>query len=281
MRLGVLLAAVALLPGVWSEAPTVVNDDKDNVTVTTSNGPVVGKAGNSTAGACATFYGVRYAAPPTGTNRFRPPQPPAKWSEPQPAVHVGKSCMQNFADSFINLPEAVEYLLQLLHLGMEPMAEDCLFLNVFSPRIPPSTTMTTTKNDQDAATIANADADAITDNADLLPVMVWFHGGSNLGGSGDLQSNIPFYDGRRLCETGEPAVIVTVNYRLGIFGFYADDELLQTEGTAGNMGIQDQRAALEWVAQVRTFGRSVDDDYDESSVWEPRQQQGGLPACSQ
>ena len=41
----------------------------------------------------------------------------------------------------------------------------------------------------------------------LLPVMVWFHGGSNMGGSGDLQSNLPFYDGKVLCATGEPAVV--------------------------------------------------------------------------
>jgi para-nitrobenzyl esterase len=164
----------------------------ENVTVVTSLGPVVGTAGNNGSAHCASFYGVRYAAAPTGANRFRPPQPATPWTEPQPAKHVGKSCLQTFGDAFINFPLWLEYLAEKLHLGMEPMDEDCLFLNVFSPRLP------------DGAGGAQAE---------LLPVMVWFHGGSNMGGSGDLQSEIPLYDGQVLCATGDPAVIVTVNYR--------------------------------------------------------------------
>ena len=219
-----------------------------NVTVNTSLGPVVGTAaGSEGTGSCATFYGVRYAAPPTGANRFRPPQPATPWTEPRPAMHVGKSCLQTFGDSLFNLPTFVEVLLEDLHLGMEPMSEDCLFLNVFTPRVPTS---------GDGAGRPRSEA-APGNESGLLPVMVWFHGGSNMGGSGDLQSDVPFYDGRALCATeGAPeAVIVTVNYRLGVFGFLAHDALLQDEGTAGNMGFQDQRAALEWVAaNAEKFG---------------------------
>ncbi len=163
-----------------------------NVTVETSLGPIVGTAGNGYD--CATFYGVRYAAPPVGANRFRPPQPAEPWTKPQPAMHVGKSCLQNFGDSFINFPLWLEYLAEKLHLAMEPMSEDCLFLNVFAPRLPNGSS---TNNS----------------NAELLPVMVWFHGGSNMGGSGDLQSALPMYDGKELCKDGEPVLIVTVNYR--------------------------------------------------------------------
>merc|ERR1719487_1263868 len=114
------------------------------------------------------------------------------------------------------------------------MDEDCLFLNVFTPKV---------------KEVARGEG---------LPVMVWFHGGSYLGGSGDKQSGIPFYDGHEMCKTGD-VVVVTVNYRLGIFGFFANGELLKEEGTAGNMGIQDQRAALKWVqANAHQFGGDPD-----------------------
>ena len=125
---------------------------------------------------------------------------------------------------------------KITHLGMEAMDEDCLYLNVFSPQssvgdTPPG----------------------------LRPVMVWFHGGSYMGGSGYYQSGVPFYDGHALCKEGDGTVVVTVNYRLGGFGFWAHSDLLSESGTAGNMGIQDQRAALEWVQQnARAFGGDPD-----------------------
>ena len=101
------------------------------VTVQTTLGPIIGTAANDTA--CAAFYGVPYAAPPLGTNRFRPPQPAKPWVSPRPAFKVGLSCLQTFGDSFVNVPEGIEKLLEKYHVGMEPMGEDCLFLNVFTP----------------------------------------------------------------------------------------------------------------------------------------------------
>jgi carboxylesterase type B len=146
--------------------------------------------------------------------------------------------MQPFADGISDFPYSVSKILEDLHIGMEPMGEDCLYLNVFTPYPLNSSTSPPSVND-----------------TSLLPVMVWFHGGSNIGGSGELQSNIPFYDGKIMCASEPHAVIVTVNYRLGVFGFLSHDELLSTEGTAGNMGIQDQRFALHWVqANAAAFG---------------------------
>ena len=231
-----IMVQLLLLAVVCMYAPSAraTLTDGAPVTVETSLGPVVGTG--QAASTCASFYGVRYAAAPTGANRFRPPQDATPWTAPAPALHVGKSCLQTFGDSFVKLPLAVEKLLEKLHLGMEPMDEDCLFLNVFTPSALPA-----------LPALPSAPSSSAQAGTGLLPVMVWFHGGSNMGGSGDLQSHIPFYDGRVLCESGPPAVIVTVNYRLGIFGFLAHDELLKEEGTAGNMGFQDQRKALQWV----------------------------------
>lgn len=105
-----------------------------------------------------------------------------------------------------------------------PMGEDCLFLNVWAP-----------------ATRLKTGA----------PVMVWFHGGSFTAGSGSQA----LYDGKALAARG--VVVVTINYRLGRFGFFAHPALTAEAGAAptGNWGFMDQVAALKWVrANIRAFG---------------------------
>jgi len=101
--------------------------------------------------------------------------------------------------------------------------EDCLYLNVWAPS-----------------------------GAHDLPVMVWLHGGAFMYGSGSDK----YYDGTRLAERG--VVIVTINYRLGPFGFLAHPALSvddPTYPTSGNYGLEDQRAALEWVQRnIAAFG---------------------------
>jgi carboxylesterase type B len=107
--------------------------------------------------------------------------------------------------------------------------EDCLYLNVWTPN--PS--------------------------ASKLPVMVWFHGGGNVGGS--ASDPVPFadggyfYSGRSLAANG--TVVVSLNYRLGIFGFFAHPELAAEGSKVGNQGLWDQRFALQWVqANIAQFG---------------------------
>ena len=104
------------------------------------------------------------------------------------------------------------------------MDEDCLYLNIWTPA-------------------KSAD--------EALPVMVWIHGGSNLNGAGSQ----PEYDGSNLASKG--VVVVTINYRLDIFGFLAHPELTKESGTksSGNYGLLDQIAALKWVKKnIRAFG---------------------------
>ena len=107
----------------------------------------------------------------------------------------------------------------------EPQSEDCLFLNVWTGA-------------------KRAD--------EKRPVMVWIHGGALTRGSGSL----PVYDGTRLAERG--VVLVTINYRLGPFGFLAHPALSResSHGSSGNYGVLDQIAALEWVQrQYRSLWR--------------------------
>lgn len=104
-------------------------------------------------------------------------------------------------------------------------SEDCLNLNVWAP------------------------ADATPD--DPRPVMVWIHGGGYTSGSNR-------YESRRLSEFGD-VVVVTINYRLGPFGFFTHPDLLAEDPRNVNQGYQDMRAALRWVQRnVRAFGGDPD-----------------------
>jgi para-nitrobenzyl esterase len=79
--------------------------------------------------------------------------------------------------------------------------------------------------------------------------MVWFHGGALVEGSGSL----PSFDGARLANKG--VVLVTVNYRLGVFGYFAHPALSAESGASGNYGLLDQIAALRWVRDnIAAFG---------------------------
>lgn len=107
-------------------------------------------------------------------------------------------------------------------VGPLPMSEDCLTLNVFAPA-----------------------------GAKALPVMVWIHGGGFVNGSGTAA----LYDGSALARQG--VVVVTVNYRLGRFGFFAHPALTaEAKGQpVGNYGLMDMIEALKWVqANVGRFG---------------------------
>ena len=111
---------------------------------------------------------------------------------------------------------------------LEEVSEDCLYVNLWTA--------------------------AESDN-DRLPVMVWIHGGALTRGSGSL----PVYDGTALARKG--VVVVTVNYRLGPFGYLAHPALSaeSDQGTSGNYGVLDQVLALQWVHDnIATFGGDPD-----------------------
>lgn len=152
----------------------------------------------------ASFKGIPYAAPPVGAGRWSASAPVQPWSAPREATAYGPDCMQN------PLPG--------IQPGSRPMSEDCLTLNVWTPK--PA-------------------------KGAKLPVMVWIHGGGFVGGSGTL----PETDGAALAR--RDVVIVSFNYRLGRFGFFAHPAL----GQGGNWGLMDQIAALKWVQRnIASFG---------------------------
>jgi para-nitrobenzyl esterase len=186
-------------------------------TVHLDSGVVAGATEGSSA--VRVFRGIPYAAPPVGNLRWQPPQPVAHWDGTRIANEFGAMCMQPaFRGGAAPAPGAAPLANSL------KMTEDCLFLNVW--------TAAASKNEH-------------------RPVMVWIHPGGYSTGSGSA----PGYNGEALARKG--VVLVTINYRLGIFGFFSHPELTkESENHAsGNYGFMDQIAALQWVQKnIAAFG---------------------------
>ncbi|HMO59738.1 MAG TPA: carboxylesterase family protein [Roseiflexaceae bacterium] len=149
-----------------------------------------------------------------------PPVGALRWREPQPVVPWrGLRPAHNFRWRAMQLPVFGD-----MNFRSPGMSEDCLYLNLWTPAADP---------------------------AARLPVLIYFHGGGNIAGDGSE----PRYDGAALAARG--IVVITANYRLGIFGFLAHPELSREspQHVAGNYGYLDQVALLQWVhAHVAAFG---------------------------
>ncbi len=183
----------------------------------------------------AVFKGVPFAKPPIGNLRWRPPQPVESWTGIKKATKFGAYAIQQ--GSFIHafLDGLVDgqgwgwlrtfFIKTLLKIAPTPKeSEDCLYLNVRTPSM---------------------------EETAKLPVMVWIHGGDHQDGSG----NDIYYDSNTISEKG--IVFVSINYRLGLMGYFTHPELSQESENkvSGNYGTLDQIAALEWVRDnITAFG---------------------------
>ena len=159
-----------------------------------------------------SWLGIPYAAAPIGELRWRAPRPYAAWSGRREALEPGSPCIQ-YGSPLGGVGDA----------GSRQGSEDCLFLNVYAPRLAPSQI-----------------------NDPRLPVMVWIHGGGNTVG------HAAFYDGQVLAQR-ERVIVVMINYRLGPFGWFVPPENIsltaatQDPDLSGNYGNLDVVAALRWV----------------------------------
>jgi para-nitrobenzyl esterase len=161
--------------------------------------------------------GIPFAAPPVGELRWKAPQA----VETLEGIRV---CIENPPSAMQAPPKPFMCWSKEFMAPESPISEDCLYLNVWTP----------------AKTVQ-----------DKLPVMVWIHGGAFTGGSG----TVPLYNGEGMARKG--VVFVTINYRLGIFGFLAHPQLSEESDlkVSGNYGILDQIAALRWVKEnIAAFG---------------------------
>ncbi len=153
-----------------------------------------------------------------------PPVGDLRWRPPQPSAHWdGIRDATHYGNHCMQTHPFPDMIFQ-----DNGPSEDCLYLNVFTP----------------------ADAHSRSH----LPVMFWIHGGGYQSGS----ASEPRHDGDYLPLKG--VVLVTINYRLGVFGFLATPSLAaEANGAAGNYGLMDMVAALKWVkANIREFGGNPD-----------------------
>jgi len=172
--------------------------------------------------AIASYKGIPFAAPPVGALRWQAPRPHRPRPGIQPAQAFAAGCYQDDYNSAWYRRVGHAFGADETVFADPPFSEDCLYLNVWTPA-------------------ASA--------GDALPVMVWIHGGSNKAG----WSFEPNYRAAALAARGR-VVVVTVAYRLGVFGFFGHPSLRGTAAPA-NFGLLDQIAALRWVRrEARAFG---------------------------
>ncbi|MEO6839100.1 MAG: carboxylesterase family protein [Ginsengibacter sp.] len=167
------------------------------------------------------FKGIPFAAPPVGNLRWKEPQPVIPWNGVKRCVAFGSSPVQNSPSPFG--PWSEEYL-----IPKEPISEDCLYLNVW----------TGTKSSKEKR-----------------PVLIWIYGGGFVSGG----TAVPVYDGEAMAKKG--IIFVSVNYRVGVFGFFALPELTKesANNVSGNYALLDQIAAIKWVKKnIAAFGGDPD-----------------------
>ncbi len=200
VAMSAVLTVAVLAPSRAVAAPSVSPVGKTPV-VHTDKGNVQGLSQDGV----DSYLGVRYARPPIGELRWRPPKPADAWPGVAPTIAYGNRCPA--------LPSTN---------GPLSLTEDCLFLNVQRP--------------------------AGTHRGDKLPVYVFIHGGGNVNGSASQ------HDGTNIVQrTG--IIVVTMNYRLGVFGWFGHPALTQEQGESGNYGLQDIEASLHWVHRnIAAFG---------------------------
>lgn len=170
-------------------------------------------------GRTIVFKGVPYAAPPVGELRFRRPQAHEPWQGVRPCQEFGPRCPQ------ADLAGMDFYGKEFYDEMVPPCSEDCLYLNIWTP---------------ESASLESG-----------LPVLFWIHGGAFMHGCGTEKE----FDGEGFARDG--VILVTVNYRVNAFGFFAhpDLEAETPEGVSGNYGILDQIFALQWVREnIAAFG---------------------------
>ena len=187
---------------------------------TTKLGAVVGFLDRTNTHA---WLGIPYAQPPVDDLRWRAPRPPTPWQGTREALQFCSPCVQ-IGGPLAGVPKD--------QFSKVVGSEDCLYLNIWAPRFTP---------------------DTVPQDTDRLPVMVWIHGGGNSIGTAST-----YYFAHHIAGTHK-LIVVTINYRLGVFGWFYHSALngrdTSVEDRSGNYGTLDMIQALRWVQQnIAAFG---------------------------
>jgi para-nitrobenzyl esterase len=217
---GRALAEPAVLP-VASRYPKIASATGDTIQVSGAS-PIVemeyGRVRGYVRNGIYTFKGIPYGADTSGANRFLPALKPTPWTGVRSCLYRGFACPQ----PTLHLHPGDEYsFLFVWDEGLQD--EDCLSVNVWTPAL---------------------------DNG-KRPVMVWLHGGGYTMGA---STNSPSYDGENLARRGD-VVMVSLNHRIGVFGFLNLAAFGDKYALSSNVGLLDIVAALKWVHDnISRFG---------------------------
>ncbi|CAF3878100.1 unnamed protein product [Rotaria sp. Silwood1] len=206
----------ATVSGLKGDLYVFANESIDSPIISTTSGQFAGFTIRQT----NVWIGIPYAAPPIGILR---------WQKAQPYVitDINNGTVQNATHYSPSCPQ-----IERVGITSGPFDEDCLYLNVWAPRTPPP------------------------NSSRGYPVMLWIHGGGLQEGS----SAQIIYDGlswtNAAIQENNSFIIVSINYRLNVMGFFVQSALTDTNGqTIANQGITDQRMAMKWIQDnIGQFG---------------------------
>ena len=165
------------------------------------------------------YGGIPYAEAPVGQFRWKEPVDKKNWDGVLDCTNFGPRAMQNdnsaVVNSLVDLYAEKSWHPDFKEGHIEPMSEDCLNLTMWKP----------------AGDVSN------------LPILMYIHGGSLTSGAASFED----YNGEEVAKKG--VIMINIQYRLGIFGYFAHPDLAKESpnGTTGNYGLLDQIKALEWV----------------------------------
>ena len=224
-----VIALVAIVFISWPPQKLIpavtVKNPKPSEVISTNYGKVRGVLNKDES--VAVFAGIPYAKAPIGDLRWKEPQDPSYYEGTLITDHFMPRSMQQrnlpIYDSIVRLFVYNDYKVSLDDNYTEAVSEDSLYLNIWKPN----------REVKD------------------LPVMVFVHGGSLKNGTGSASD----YNGENLAK--EDIIFVTLNYRLGVFGYFADEQLIRESpnNSTGNYGLLDVIKALEWVNKnISDFG---------------------------
>lgn len=173
--------------------------------------------GSTTEGGIQVYKGIPFAQPPVGKLRWKAPQPVQNWDGV-------KSCKAFSASPMQASPAPFMFWSSEFLIPKEPISEDCLYLNVWS---------------------------GAKSSQEKRPVLVYIYGGGFRSGG----TACPIYDGEAMAKKG--VIFVSINYRVGVFGFLAHPELSAEADykASGNYALLDMIAGLKWVQKnIAAFG---------------------------
>ena len=200
-----------------------VSEIKETEVLELENGKIVGTLNSDET--VRIYAGIPYAKAPVGDLRFKEPVDSEDWDGIKECFAFAPRAMQ------VDTNPAIATLIDMYAQGswhpdykmhpVQDMSEDCLYLNIWRPNT----------------------------NEDNLPILVYIHGGSLTNGS----SAFGDYNGETYAKNG--VIMITISYRLNVFGYFASNELINESpnNTTGNYGLLDQIKALEWVNNNATY----------------------------